>query len=743
MKLWRELLRRKVLRTAGLYVVGAWLVLQVADIFFPAWGLPETGIRYLFIAGAAGFPVALVFGWFFDVTPRGIVRTESSRRAESADLRLKRADYLILVALLGISAVILYGSLGKISETIEASPVPAARAERLPNSIAVLPFTNLDVNQETRYFSDGITEEILHRLSTMRVLHVLASNSSFALRDSDSGPAGISEMLGVRYLLQGSVRRDRDNVRVTARLVDESGFQLWSDTFDRQLESIFVIQSEIASIVSTQILNQIVPPQELPAGRTTENMEAYNAFLQGWAYFQARTENWTEHAENAFRRAIELDPGYAPPYAGLATLVVNSDPGPHWEEAREFAERALQLDPGLPFGHATLGLTLSVLGDHERGLEALRRAIELDPSLGTAYAWIRYPLGRLGLKEERRETLSKGLEVDPLNPILLQHAANDASNQGKFERAEQLLLRLTRLPEPPQATYLWLYSLYDEWGDYAAAVESAKDEIRLEPALRGFQLLAMAYARLGMTDDADYWMREFRSRRSDTQPEPPLRATLEYAKVGGTRWLAADLQWAEEMLGKEGEFDAPYLLSYGGLAWMQAGEIAKGIAWLERGLVLYQRDMAPDDAPDRIDLELLERNWGYDSELAEHLVFAYREAGRDREAREAMAYLERRLVVGESWTQPLIAQDRALFSVLSSDPAGALEHLQNAQELGAIDYYRLVNDRLWSKAIQAPEFRQILETAQAEIRKQREIVEAVDAGYNFREEFKTLLSENQ
>jgi TolB-like protein len=239
--------------------VGAWLTLQVADILFPAWGLPETSIRYLVIAGAAGFPVALVFGWFYDFTPRGIIRTDLSQGEETADLSLKRMDYVILCALLAIGAAILYGSVGKIRETAEATVDQTVQAERLPNSIAVLPFTNLDANPDTRYFSDGITEEILHRLSTLKSLHVLASTSSFAFANSNEGPGGISEKLGVRFLLQGSVRRDNDFVRITARLVDESGFQLWSDTFDRKLESIFVIQSEIAGFVSEQIVDEIVP----------------------------------------------------------------------------------------------------------------------------------------------------------------------------------------------------------------------------------------------------------------------------------------------------------------------------------------------------------------------------------------------------------------------------------------------------------------------------------------------------
>ena len=266
MNLWQELRRRRVFRTAGLYIVGAWLIIQVADISFPAWGLPETGLRYLFIAAAACFPVVLVFGWFFDVTAGGIVRTQPA--GDAPDLRLRRADYVLLLAFLGIGATVLIGTLGGLEEEL-GSPTGVVASGKPAHSVAVLPFRNLDPNAETGFFSDGITEEVLHRLSSIGALHVLASNSSFPFRDSVEGPKSISDKLGVRYLLQGSVRRDADFVRVTARLVDETGFQVWSEIFDRELESIFVIQTEIASRVASHVVDEIVPPQELPAGRTT------------------------------------------------------------------------------------------------------------------------------------------------------------------------------------------------------------------------------------------------------------------------------------------------------------------------------------------------------------------------------------------------------------------------------------------------------------------------------------------
>ena len=164
MKLWQELRRRRVFRLAGLYIVGAWVVIQVADISFPAWGVPDSALRYLFFAAAACFPVALIFSCFFDFTSHGIVRTESADGSESVDLTLKQVDYIILAALLGIGLVIVFGSASKIQQEIGTEPATTVEAGWVENSIAVLPFKNLDANPDTGYFSDGVTEEILYRL---------------------------------------------------------------------------------------------------------------------------------------------------------------------------------------------------------------------------------------------------------------------------------------------------------------------------------------------------------------------------------------------------------------------------------------------------------------------------------------------------------------------------------------------------------------------------------------------------
>ena len=310
MNVWQELRRRRVFRLIGLYIVGAWLVMQVAATFFPAWGIPDAALRYLITAAFLGLPIAIVFSWFFDVTTQGIVRTDG---ASSTDYGLKRTDYVILAALAAVSLAVVYGGYEKIRQSTTAE---FTASEKASNSIAVLPFVNLDNDTSTGYFSDGVTEEILHQLAAFKSLRVLGRASSFAFKSSDLSIRRISDILRVRYLLQGSVRRDADQIRVTAQLVDESGFQIWSETFDRRLEGIFSIQKDIANSVAQQLVAEIAP-HEPGAGSTTSNIDAYQEYLIGREYLNGRKPRWQKGAIAAFQRAIDLDPNFAPPYAGL------------------------------------------------------------------------------------------------------------------------------------------------------------------------------------------------------------------------------------------------------------------------------------------------------------------------------------------------------------------------------------------------------------------------------------------
>ena len=739
MNLWQELRRRQMFRLVGLYVVGAWLVIQVADIVFPAWGIPDTALRYLFFAAFLCFPIALVFGWVFDIRKDGIFRTREAGPGEIIESRLQRADYAILVALLAVGLAILLGSVEKIQEEIESLPAPAATIERRDNSIAVLPFTNLDTNPNTGFFSDGITEEILHRLSTLGALHVLASNSSFAFRSSEDGPAEISKKLGVRYLLQGSIRRDSNYVRVTARLVDDQGFQVWSQTFDRELESIFAIQSEIASTVSSQIVNEIVPMQELPAGRTTTNMEAYNAYLSGRAYADARTPDWRDNAIGAYRHAIDLDPGYAPPLAGLAmAMTVNTGRGSQWDEGKQLADKAIALDPQLAEGHAVLGLIVGITGDHARGASSLRHAIQLDPSLAIAYSWLDTVLERQGLQSEADAIEDRGLEIDPLNPVLVANVAMRESRAGNFGRAEQLILRLVNLPDPPQMALPTLYEVYEDWGYLADAVEAAKQSIHVQASNEDpwdLALLAFGYSNLGMAEDADYWKKVLFER----VPDDLAMLDLSYNLL---RMRDSDSQLGEELLQlvNETEFREtehhPWTLVQFGLVNIQLGNFEKGSKQLDYGIRLLQARASRTELASSIDVSSLPGTPDDVVFVMHLLTFAYQQVGRSDDADALLQQL----------TDAFPMEGNALHHALMGDSAGALQALHSqtgarwARYYGPGKYYSIINDPAWAETIKAPEFQKFLAEMKEEVDRQRAIVEAADAEHDFREEINQLLA---
>jgi len=742
MMFWQELRRRRVYRLAGFYIVAAWLVIQVAEMLFQAWGVSETALRYLFIAATACFPVALIFSWYYDITPKGIVRTESVDASETVDPKLKRADYFVLTALLAVGLAILLGSAEKIQEEIETAPDKALVAERREHSIAVLPFTNLDTNPDTGFFSDGITEEILHRLSTLGALHVLASNSSFAFRDSQMSISEISKKLGVRYLLQGSIRRDNDYVRLTARLIDDTGFQIWSQTFDRKLESIFAIQTQIASTVSSQIINEIVPIQKLPAGRTTTNMEAYNEYLVGRVFYDARAPGWQEKTVAAFQRAIELDPGFAPPYAGKAMAIFVMDGSrPSREQARTLAETALELDADLAEAHAILGLLLISEDKSEQAALTLRRSIELDPSFIHAYNWLGIVLLGQGLEAEANAIMELGLEIDPLNPPIVANTAARESREGNFGRAEQLLLRLLSLPEPPRLVYPSLYYLYDAWGRFTDAVAIAKQFARLDASsdqTEPFIWLAWTYDALGMTEDADYWARLIRDNEQDELETLDFTYNLLRARSADSK-LGAELQ----QIVSETEFlpdeHDPWILCQFGLVNIQLGNFETGSEQLEYGLRLYLAPPGQKGPASSIEISAFRADPADVVYVMQRLAFAYQQVGRSDEANTILQAL----------TDEFSLENNAMHYALLGDTSGALQAYRAMTEgraakyLGPGKYYELVNDPAWAETIQAPEFQELLAEVKEDIDRQRAVVEAADAEHDFRAEIATLLANQE
>jgi TolB-like protein/Flp pilus assembly protein TadD len=731
----------------GFYVVGAWLIMQVADVLFPAWGLPETTLRFLVFAAILCFPIALVFSWIFDITTSGIVRTEPADPGETFDNSLKRTDYLILAALLAMGAAIVFGSLQKIAEEVDDA---VAAVEKIANSVAVLPFVNLDTNPDTGYFSDGVTEEILHRLSSLKALHILSRTSSFAFRNSNEGPARISEILGVRYLLHGSVRRDNNFVRVTARLIDDTGYQVWSETFDRKLEGIFAIQSEIASTVASRIEREVIPAAELPAGRTTTNMEAYDTYLAGRAFVNTRIIGWQEKAIAAFEEAIRLDENYAPPYAGLAVALElggridgNLDRAAARESAVRAAETAIGLDSELAEGHAALGLLLLddkvLLGDTEtkaeRAERSLRRALDLDPSLAIAYAWLSRALLKQGRYEEAHAVQEQGLLVDPLNPIWSADIASWLTELGERERerAERILLRLVYLPARPAHAYVVLWWHYFTTGQFDKTLHWAKDNIRAYVAAEGPHsrhagYLAWDYERLGLTEDADYWM-------ADAMVHTPQPEDKFYYKGWQLR-IRGDLTGVQVEIDK---LQTALGTDIDGLQGIHAAMYAAAnisVANFDAGIDVFENAFDSESLPVVYDMGIFQ-GLGFSHVLA----YAYQQVGRDDEADVLLNRLHEQLntyVVEENIDFGPLHHVRAQNFGLRGDFDAAADALEAAIKAGWSRYIWVMNDPTWAKMIVNPRIARMLDDVKVELERQRAVVQQADAEHDFRAEYAAM-----
>jgi len=742
MGFWQELRRRHVYRMSGFYVVGAWIIIQVADVFFPAWGLPDTAVRFLIIAAMACFPIALIFSWIFDITTSGIVRTEPADAGEVFDNSLKRTDYVVLVALLAIGAAIVLGSLQKVVEEVDGT-VAVASVEKIANSIAILPFANLDSNPDTGYFSDGVSDEILHRLSSLNALHVLSRASSFVFRDSNEGPVRISEILGVRYLLHGSVRRDNNLVRVTAYLVDDAGKQVWSETFDRELEGIFKIQSEIAGTVASRIEREIIPLAELPAGRTTTNMEAYNAYLVGRAFVNARTPGYQDKAIAAFEEAIRLDENYAPPYAGLAiaSTLTHTESQADFESNVRAVETSLKLDPELAEGHAARGLMLlddrfHYGGDAEdklaRAETSLRRALDLDPSLTNAYNWLSNTLQQQGREEEANAVQERGLLVNPLDPILSANMSRRLSRQGEHERAEQLLLRLTSLPEPPGLAYYGMFQQYTAMGEIDKALHWAKQFARKYPKsdLGSIGPLVASYDRLGLIEDSDYWLADLLAHTR----HPTRRFWIRAINIR----LRGDHAGLQEVID---ELEAAPGIDIDQLHPGDTGLYASANVFAENF------DVGIDAFEDVYDLGSLilgnDVSFSGELEYLHVLAYGYQQVGRDEEANALLARLYEHLnalFVEQKMNSGELHHLRAQNFGLRGDFAAAADALEAAIEVGWLRYIWVMGNPMWTEMIAYPRIARILEDVKVEVERQRAIVQQADAEHDFRAEFEALRS---
>ena len=450
-----ELRRREVYPVIAAYAIVAWVVLQVGEVTFEPLGLPGWAMTALIVLAVAGFPVAILLAWIYDITPRGIRRD-----------RLDRQDQ--------------------------------GRTDDSP-SVAVLPFLDLSPDKDQQYFCEGVAEEILNALTPIRDLHVAARSSSFQFSSQGGDVREIGRKLGVKTLLEGSVRKSERALRITAQLVNVSdGYHIWSKVFDEELEDVFAIQDEIAGSIA-EALVETISVQDRDAIRAVPrtHVDAYDYYLRGRQFFKRFHRVDIEHARQMFWQALDIDPEFALAWAGYADchsfLMMYVEPDPHHAEQADYASRrALELGSELAEAHASRGLACLVGREFERAEQAFEKALELNPRLFEAYYYYARTRFHQGDLEGAAELFRKAAETDP------------ADYQSRCLRVQ--ILRGT--------------------GRLKLAMEEAREAVKvLEKHLdwypddaRALHLGAGSLVALGQTERAKRWLR----RALQMDPDDPI-----------------------------------------------------------------------------------------------------------------------------------------------------------------------------------------------------------------------------
>ncbi len=473
-----ELRRRKVTKTAAVYAVVAWVVIEASSVIFPALQLPEWTVTFIVVLALIGFPVVLIFSWVFDFTREGVVRTPDVHDLspdQAATLRKGRlVDFVVIAVLLGV-----IGWLGwERAFDGEDDGFTVAL-----DSIAVLPFVNMSGDPENEYFGDGLAEELLNALVRVEGLRVAARTSSFEYKGQNLDIRRIGEALNVATVLEGSVRRSGDRVRVTAQLIRaEDGFHLWSETYDRQMQDIFVVQDDI-SLAIVDALKVTLGSREraLVTTHSTSDVAALEAYMKGRFEMNKRTGAALRRAIEHFEAAIEADPSYARAYSGLADswVLISSYGGIPIEQAtataEPFARRALELDPNLAEAHASLGLVLRNNGEHADSIAPFERAIELNPSYSPAYHWLGLSYASAARFEDALRVLRKAVEIDPQYLTAKRALASQLRELGRHEEADALWARIQR--EHPSDPFTF-YGLAGDAQGRGARVEAFRHLVR-------------------------------------------------------------------------------------------------------------------------------------------------------------------------------------------------------------------------------------------------------------------------
>jgi serine/threonine-protein kinase len=492
-----ELRRRNVYKVAVAYIVGGWALSQGIAQVLPVFDVPNWAIRLVVLLIIIGFPIALIIAWAFEVTPEGIKRTEA---ADAAGLRSRGVAW-IYVVLIGAALSVGLFFVGRFTAGHATSQTREVTTAGMEKSIAVLPLVNESGDPKDEYFSDGLSEELIAALAQISGLKVIGRSSSFRFKDRREEPKTIGQKLGVSTLLDGTVRKQGDRVRIVAALVNTAdGIQLWTQTFDRQLKDIFAVQEEIARAVADSLKVTLLGTDSSSAqASATDNAEAHNAYLQGHFHLVRRNVEDFRKAIDYYDQAIQLDPNYALAYAerGEAWAFTGDFTGQRptaYPKARSDAEKAVAIAPTLAEARAALGWVLCLAEwKFTEGLAELRRAKELSPANPTANDLLARIIVYLGHFDEAERQARQAVELDPLSTVTQSNLARVLFYAGKLDEADAVARKAAELQPAGAGSHRFQVLIAAERGDGEAAMREA--QLEPDPGFRRFELAVAHHVR--------------------------------------------------------------------------------------------------------------------------------------------------------------------------------------------------------------------------------------------------------
>ncbi len=513
-KFFAEVKRRNVYKVAAAYGVVAWLLTEIATQVLPFFEIPNWGVRLIVLAIVIGFPIALVIAWAFELTPEGLKRTEIADAEFPLGRSPKRAWIFIVIIAGAISVGLFFLGRYTTSRTLSTEQgQPPAFAGSLPQkSIAVLPFDNLSRDPDNAYFAEGIQDEILTRLAKVADLKVISRTSTQKYKSAPDNLRDIAKQLGVLNILEGSVQRAADQVRVTVQLINATtDAHLWAETYDRKLTDIFAVESDIAKTIADTLHAKLTGSEKSAiAKRPTADTEAYELYLKGRFFWNKRTGPDLRKAIAYFNQAIAKDPNYALAYAGLADAYVLLPPYgaasalESFPQAEAAAKKALELDDALAEAHTSLAQVLLCYDfDFEGSTREFERAIALNPNYATAHHW--YGSGpplSLGEFDRAIAELKRAQQLDPLSLIINADLGSGFVTARRYDDAIAQLRKTIEMDPHFYYAHWNLGEALELKGQLREAFAEYKKAAELNDDPLVLSLVAQAEAKLGQRDDA-------------------------------------------------------------------------------------------------------------------------------------------------------------------------------------------------------------------------------------------------